>query len=247
MRTAGFIDDATMASVIIAACCGCAAGGGIAGVVSWLTGGSRDQYGKDAHVYKDDSKSLVHLPANSWSTELIVAIVFIAISIHFLGSIWGWLGGRKHAKESANKDHAIHLANLKADHANSMGKFLANEAVYKHQLNNMKETIQHLRAESERKVNALTSRHLAETQKHDAELKATHAAYIKMAQDIQDSSEEEEEEHAAATHTLDRASRREAAGAQGGAVPRSTSVPAATHQQKKKKKKIPVEEYLKNQ
>ncbi len=251
-----------MASIAIAAIAGCAAGGGITGIVSWFTGGDHDTYGKGAKVYyveptwyisldnidgpkvfKDESSSFIHLPKMQWTTELVIVAICAGILIHLLGGIWGWLGGKKHQKESSEKEHAVRMAELKMDHAKDLGDYLSEQAKHKEMIRNLREQLSNLKKETEKKVSTLADQHAAETVQHETEIKVAHAALAKLVHAApSEDDDDDDDDFEQSTQTLGRASRRDSPGAQGGSVPRSTSVPAAARQ--KKKKKIPIEEYL---
>ncbi len=255
----GEAEGAVMASIAIAAIAGCMAGGGVTGMVTWLTGGDHDTYGKgakvlyieptyyisldnldDPKVYKDESSSFIHLPKMQWTTELIIAAVCIGLGVHFLGGLWGWMGGKKHGKEMAEKEHAVNIAELKADHAREMGSYVAEHSRHREQIKALQEQMQAIRQEANKKVSALSDRHEEEMQKQAAETKVAHAALAKLVHEAPSDDDEDDDDDE--SRTLDRISRRDNQGAQGGATARATSVPAST---RKKKKKIPVEEYLK--
>ncbi len=257
--TAQYVDDVTMASLVLAAGVGVIAGGGITGVVSWLTGGDHDTYGKgakvvyieptfyislpdnldDPKVYKDESSSFIHLPKMQWTTELIIAVLCAGLMIHLLGGIWGWLGGRKHAKESAEKEHAVKVAELKADHAKDMGSYLSEQARHQEIIRNLREQVRDQKEDFERRATALTAQQAADLQKHESEIKVAHSALAKLVYEAHsDDDDDEEEEGGDAGGTLGRKARSDHP-TQGGARPRATSV----HSVARKKKKS-VEQFL---
>ncbi len=119
-------------------------------------------------MYKDESSSFIHLPKLQWTSELIIAVICAGRLVHLLGGLWGWLGGRKHKREAPAKDHAVAVAKLKEEHARDMGDYVTKGARHEVIIRNLKEQLNGLKADSARKMNELTTKHVEEVRKHEA-------------------------------------------------------------------------------